>query len=313
LKQAAGTTKRQAHSLSDLAAIDLSILHWVNSYAHRSYLLDKSIVLLVNAAIFKGGFLFAFLWWLWFSKSGERRDNRVQVLRLCVGLTVALTLARALQILLPGQTRPIHEPSVAFVLPYLATSDVLEHWSSFPSDHAVIFFAVATAIWLRSRLWGAVACLWVLLFACLPRIYVGYHYPSDVLAGAAIGAGIMVVAHAVPLTSAGRRAVDRVLRWEQLYPSVFYSLAFLFTYQLVTLFDSVRTVGRAANRLLSTLSAWFDISGSEMALPLIVGGVMAVSALGLAIALWWLLARHRRVRQILKIGVRLTAVPQDQK
>ena len=57
---------------------------------------------------------------------------------------------------------------------------------SFPSGHAAIFFALGAAVFLLNRRWG----LWFLFAACLmgvARIFVGVHYPSDILAGAIIG------------------------------------------------------------------------------------------------------------------------------
>jgi undecaprenyl-diphosphatase len=56
----------------------------------------------------------------------------------------------------------------------------------FPSDHATAAFAIATAIVLRKRSWGifALAAAAVLSFG---RVAIGVHYPSDVIAGAALG------------------------------------------------------------------------------------------------------------------------------
>jgi undecaprenyl-diphosphatase len=58
--------------------------------------------------------------------------------------------------------------------------------SSFPSDHATAAFAIAMAIWLRNRRAGEVALVMAALLG-ISRVAVGTHYPSDVLAGAAIG------------------------------------------------------------------------------------------------------------------------------
>jgi undecaprenyl-diphosphatase len=64
---------------------------------------------------------------------------------------------------------------------------------SFPSDHATFAFAVATATLLANRRLGLIA-MWMAAVLSFARVYVGEHYVSDVLAGAAIGS---VVAAAV--------------------------------------------------------------------------------------------------------------------
>ncbi len=57
---------------------------------------------------------------------------------------------------------------------------------SFPSAHASVAFAMAFGIWLHNKKWG---WLMLALAVCvsLSRIFVGVHYPSDVLAGALVG------------------------------------------------------------------------------------------------------------------------------
>jgi undecaprenyl-diphosphatase len=58
--------------------------------------------------------------------------------------------------------------------------------TSFPSDHATAAFAIAVAIALRSRRAGWAALIMATIVS-IGRVVVGTHYPSDVLAGAAIG------------------------------------------------------------------------------------------------------------------------------
>ncbi|WP_099903418.1 phosphatase PAP2 family protein [Streptomyces sp. TLI_171] len=78
---------------------------------------------------------------------------------------------------------------------------------SFPSNHTVIAFAAATALWFADRRLGWIAALAAVLMGA-SRVWVGAHYPHDVAVGALVG-----VLVAIPLALlAGRVAplVDRL-------------------------------------------------------------------------------------------------------
>jgi undecaprenyl-diphosphatase len=64
--------------------------------------------------------------------------------------------------------------------------------AGFPSDHATAAFAIAVAIILRKRRWGIFA-LGAAAVLSVGRVAIGVHYPSDVLAGAAVGAAAALV------------------------------------------------------------------------------------------------------------------------
>jgi undecaprenyl-diphosphatase len=57
---------------------------------------------------------------------------------------------------------------------------------SFPSNHAANMFAAATLLWLALRRWSWIAFIYAFAVA-YSRVYVGVHFPLDVLGGAAIG------------------------------------------------------------------------------------------------------------------------------
>ena len=60
---------------------------------------------------------------------------------------------------------------------------------SFPSSHAVNNFAVATLFAFFYRRWTWAFFTWAILVA-LSRVTVGVHYPSDILGGGVLGAGV---------------------------------------------------------------------------------------------------------------------------
>ncbi len=65
--------------------------------------------------------------------------------------------------------------------------------ASFPSGHASAAFASAVAIYKSTKKWLGVPVVIVAILISLSRLYVGIHYPSDVVCGAIIGGLIGLV------------------------------------------------------------------------------------------------------------------------
>lgn len=99
----------------------------------------------------------------------------------------------------------VNQPLASWVdrlRPYVAhpaTAHLLiarSHDPSFPSDHATGGFALACGMFLYDRSVGTILLVLAAALA-FARVYVGIHYPGDVLAGAAIGA-LAALAVAIP-------------------------------------------------------------------------------------------------------------------
>lgn len=232
-----------------MQTLDVKILLFINGFARTSWTFDSFMMLVVLTSLLKGGVLVALLWWSW-ERTDARRLAPPVVLTLA-GVLGAITVARVLQNFLPARQRPLYNPEVAeagFVLPYGVPADWLYDYSSFPSDHAVLVFALATALFLAHRGVGAFAYAWAFFVVCLPRVYLGLHYPSDIVGGAVIGIGIMAATARLPVPE---RASHVVAHLACAHRGWFYAGLFLLSYLIATMFEDARDLAEFAEDVLS--------------------------------------------------------------
>ena len=237
---------------------DLAILRFVNGFARESYTFDLVIAVVGANNLMKGGGVVTILWWVWFRPDKNQDSNRTLILGTLLAGFLALVCARALQLTLPFRPRPLHNPTFEFQVPYGVDAAALSEWSAFPSDHATLFFALATGLTLISRAVGVSAFIHALIVICIPRIYLGLHYPSDIVAGALIGIGI---AYLVNKNSKIANEINEFVTVKlRTSPGVFYACFFVLTYQLATLFEDARIMAGAAGNVVRTiLSGFLDL------------------------------------------------------
>ena len=136
-------------------------------------------------------------WWL-----ARPRDARTMAYALIT--PVAAVAAYGVQqgiVHLVAEARPYALLPDALVLVTRTTDP------SFPSDHACVTGAVAVGLFFVDRRlgWTATAAALLMAFA---RVYVGAHWPLDVVAGLAVGTTV-----ALMVMFLLNRPVERLVRW----------------------------------------------------------------------------------------------------
>jgi membrane-associated phospholipid phosphatase len=222
---------------------EFPIMRAINHYAHRSMLLDRTMHAITTRDLLQGVPFIALIWFLWFTTEDIALRGRLLV--GTVAASSAGVLSRIIQLDLPTHLRPLHQPQLDFVLPFGVEPEALNHFSSFPSDHGAVFFALCALIWQARPKLGLAAFIWAVVID-LARVYEGYHFPSDLIGSIGLGFLVLYGFQAAPT----RPLVSRVLAFAQYRRAWFYMLAFLTTYQIATLFDDLRELGRGVSAVL---------------------------------------------------------------
>lgn len=214
---------------SILISLDRAVLLFINSFARRSWSLDVFVHFLASNHLLKGCVFMSAFYFAWFqcnahttaAELNEKRRILLSALLICIpGLIVTRLMAATL----PFRRRPLYDSALHLHRAFTFDSNTLETWSSFPSDHAVLFFALSMGVLLVSRKLGLFLFAYSIFFVCLPRVFLGIHYPSDILAGALLGCTLGYTASWPAL----RGFITRpALRLQEASPGLFYVFFFL--------------------------------------------------------------------------------------
>ena len=183
-----------------MPAVDWSLLHALNDFLFHHDAVEDPLLFYVNLseALFAATLVIVFLAAHGSRFAGWRRAALAAVLSAGLGLAIGKVISE-----LVDRARPfVADPHGVHLFSGHAADP------GFPSDHATAAFAIAVAILLRKRGWG-IAALIAAAVLSVGRVALGVHYPSDVLAGAALGSAAALLLWAPP----PRTKVDRLADW----------------------------------------------------------------------------------------------------
>lgn len=222
--------------VSYLRELDLTIFQSINGFCGQNPRLDR-FVIRMDFSTLKGLIFMGTFGALWFQRADDQARRRETLVIMLFAILLSIIAARAAAILLPFRIRPMFVSDIGFHAPLFPVGNY-EDWSSFPSDTATYFFVITTGFWLLSRRWGSLwACFSIIVI--LARVYLGIHYPSDVLAGALLGISITVV---INNEFVHARIASPIVAAEQRAPAIFYGLLLPILFEAGTIFHFTRVM-----------------------------------------------------------------------
>jgi membrane-associated phospholipid phosphatase len=274
-----GEAPKLVHTLLRLVqSIDLNVYYFL-SRAHGNWFLDRLASWQESKTLLKSVPLLSVYIYFWFYEDTDQQQRRSNILTILCGMMAGLAITRIVAMVAPFRIRPIYDSHLVQVPLSVPTPSDFLNWSSFPSDHAACLCALGFGLICLSRRLTVPITLYLAGWICLPRIYLGIHYASDVVVGA--GLGIATVLLLLKSKWAHATLAHPLLVLADKKPQLFYPPAFLLTFEIATLFWDARTLVRALLRAPTTGPHHKAIAS---ALMLSVALCIVVTAVALGIA-----------------------------
>lgn len=165
--------------------MDEPITRWINAPAGSHAMLDQVMLAITHYGLPLMILAVTVQWW--------SRSNRRHIRHACIAAGLSFLIGLGLNqiiLLFVHRLRP-YDAGLTHVLIERSAD-----WS-FPSDHATATFAIALAFLLQGLRGRATALLLAAMAVCISRIYVGTHYVTDILGGAATAIVAALIVHAL--------------------------------------------------------------------------------------------------------------------
>lgn len=179
------------------ASIDGGLYTDITDFARDTHWMNGPLTLYTTLGVVALAALLVPAWW------SARRSGSAAMGTLAaavVGIGCAVVANELLKALFT-EARPCRTLPASFTV--IACPGATDY--AFPSNHSAFAGAIAAAVFLLDRRLGAIAAVLALLEG-FSRVYLGVHYPHDVVVGLLVGAAVTVAA-ALALRGAAERIV----------------------------------------------------------------------------------------------------------
>lgn len=224
-------------------AVEDRIMLGINQMARESALFDFIMNVLSYQNLISGVVLVSGFWALWFMPGLVHR--RVELLTCTVAAFCSAALSRIMQQMTPPHPRPLQDQALDMTPPTGIDAQTLHDFSSFPSDHGAVYIGLAYVIWRLHRRLGLAAFLFAGLL-CFTRIYLGFHFITDIIGGGALAILTVQIALLTPFQRIG----GWITGFSSTHPHWFYPLAFIGCYGIATLVEELRDLAGGLLRLI---------------------------------------------------------------
>ena len=151
--------------------MDLKLFQLINRLSGRYSPVDQIMILISNRVRYV--YLFILVYMLFKNRFNKR-------IALETGMAVFISfIAHFFIRLFYYKPRPFKKRRVGILIPSKMDS-------SFPSKHTILAFAASTSVLMFHRMLGTIM-MWMSALTGFSRIWVGHHYPSDVIGSAILG------------------------------------------------------------------------------------------------------------------------------
>lgn len=178
-------------SFLDMHSLNLTVFYFLNGGAGYYQELDTLMLFVTNyipysMVLLVAGYMF---WWYHHSSHilSSTVERMIQSIEFAVSLAATWFIGSCIKVL------------VAYPRPFMTLPQSIllvpdQGGYSFPSMHTALVFAVAVTVMVHHRRLGILLILLALLVG-VSRIYIGVHYPIDVLGGIVLGYAIPWTMH----------------------------------------------------------------------------------------------------------------------